>query len=172
MDTVIGGKSLKEYMVIIKMPLLALIGLTVVNFLFGLLAYVPGLGIIFGWLGLVIGFLLSLISIIITGYIGYVTVKKYSGDLLTASVAGGLAGLISGIVGAVLGLITTSIGFGMRPGFGGVISMTTAMVALVISPIFELIVGGIVALIGGLIAGARTFGPQGPTQQQNTKPGP
>jgi hypothetical protein len=171
MDTSIGGKSLKEYMSIIKMPLLALIGLAVVNFLFGLLAYIPGLGIIFGWLGLVMGFLLSLIGIIITGYIGYVTVKKHSGDLLNASFAGGLAGFISGIVGAVLSLITTSIGLGMRPGFGGVIGMTAAMVALVISPIFELILGGILALIGGLIAGARTFGPQGPAQQQTTKPG-
>jgi hypothetical protein len=169
MDTTIGGKTLKEYMGIIKMPLLALIGLSVVSFLIGLLAYIPGLGFVFAMIGAAVSLLLSLISILITGYIGYTTVKKYSGDLLSASVAGALAGLIEGLASALLSLISAGISLGMVSGFGAAIGMTAALIALVISPIFGVIIGGIIALIGGLIAGARTFGPGGPTQH-STKP--
>lgn len=165
MGTSIGGKTLKEYLGIIKMPLLALIGLSVVSFLIGLLAYIPGLGFIFAMIGVAVGLLLSLISLLITGYIGYITVKKYAGDLLSASVAGSLAGLISGLVSAVLGLISTTLSFGVGGGgVGGVIGMGAGMAMLVISPLFGIIVGGILALLGGLIAGARSFGPGGPAQ--------
>ena len=170
MDTSFGGKTLKGYMDIIKMPLLALIGLSVVNFLIGLLAYIPGLGFIFAMIGVAVGLLLSLISLLITGYIGYTTVKKYSGDLLSASVAGALAGLISGLASAVLGLISTTLSFGLGGGgVGGVIGMGAGMAMLVISPIVGVIIGAIIALLGGLVAGARTFGPGGPTQS-STKP--
>ena len=166
MDTSIGGKTLKEYMNIIKMPLLALIGLSVVSFLVGLLAYIPGLGFIFAMIGVAVGLVLSLISWVITGYIGYTTVKKYSGDLLSASVAGALAGLIEGLASALLGLISTTLSFGLGGGsVSGVIGMGAGMAMLVISPIVGVIIGAIIALIGGLIAGARTFGPGGPSQQ-------
>ena len=164
MDTSIGGKTLKEYIGIIKMPLLALIGLSVVNFLIELLAYIPALGVIFSVVGVMVSLLISLIDLLIVGYIGYITVKKYAGDLFSASVAGSLSGLVYGLVGAVLSLISTGIGLAMGSGVAGAIGMGIGLVALVISPIFGIIVGGIIALLGGLIAGARTFGPGGPAQ--------
>ncbi|MFZ2455906.1 MAG: hypothetical protein WAX07_05470 [Candidatus Altiarchaeia archaeon] len=162
MENSIGGKTLSEYLKIIKMPLLALIAMDIVGFLLGFLTYIPAIGFIFAMLNMVIGLVLFVITVVIAGYIGYTAVKKYSGDLLTSLAAGAIAGLLSGIVSAVLNVISALAGLGMSPGIGQAVFMGTALVGLILSPVFGAVVGGILATIGGAVAGARTFGSPAP----------
>ena len=158
MDTSVGGKTLSEYMTIIKMPLMALIGLDIVSFLMGFLNYIPAIGFAFAMLNVAVGLVLFLLTLIIAGYIGYTTVKKHSGDLLSSLVAGALAGVISGVVSGVLSLISIMAGIGISPGMGSAFMMGAALVGLIVSPIISTIIVGIVSTIGGAVAGARTFG--------------
>jgi hypothetical protein len=159
MGTVIGGKTLTQYMGIIKMPLLALIGLDIVSFLTGFLGYIPAIGFAFAMLNVLVSLVIFVLTLGIAGYIGYSAVKKYGGDLLSSLVAGALAGLISGVVSGVLNLVSAMAMLGMGRGLGSVMVMGASMVGLIISPIFGAILGGILAVIGGAVAGARTFGP-------------
>lgn len=158
MDTSIWGKTLSEYISIIKMPLTALIGLNVLGFLMGFLTYIPAIGFAFAMLNMLVGLIIFVLTLAIAGYIGYNTVKKHSGDLLSSLVAGALAGVISGAVGGVLSFISAMFGLGMGAGVGGAIAMGAAILGLVFSPIVGAIIGGIFSVIGGLIAGSRTFG--------------
>jgi hypothetical protein len=169
METVIGGKTLKGYLTIIKMPLLALMGLVVVNFLLSILAHIPVIGGVFGLMNWVFGAVIALIALIIQGYIGFTAVKKYSGDLLTATVSGAIAGLLMGVVAAISNLILSAITLGMGSVFGAGLAIAGAIMGIFIMPLFWLVTGGIIALIGGALAGARTFGPGGPAQPA-TKP--
>ena len=164
MSTVIGGKTLSEYISIIKMPLLALIGLVIVNFLLSILSYIPVIGGIFGLMNWVFGAVIALIALIIQGYIGFIAVKKYSCDLLTATVSGAIAGLLMGVIAAISNLILSAITLGMGSVFAGGLAIAGAIMGLIIMPLFWLVAGGILALIGGAVAGARTFGPAGPAQ--------
>jgi hypothetical protein len=159
MGTSIGGKTIGEYIDIIKMPLMAMIGLSALNFLFGLTSYIPAIGFAFGMLSGLLGILIALVSWVIAGYIGYTTVQKYKGDLLNALAAGAIAGIISGLASAVLGILSAGIGMGFGSSVGSMIVLTAAFVGIIISPIVGAIIGGILAIIGGLIAGGRTFGP-------------
>jgi len=158
MDKEIGDRTINEYIVIIKTPLMWLIGLSILSFLIGLPRYLPGIGGVIALLTLPFSLIILIVSLVIGGYIGYITVKKYSGNLLTAAVAGALAGAISGLVGAVLGLFNAvlSLAFAFSP-FGGAFIMTEAVFSLITSPILGAIVGAILSVIGGVVAGSSSF---------------
>lgn len=162
MDKSVGGKTLNEYLKIVKMPLLAWIALDIVNFLLGFLTYIPAIGIAFAFLNLLVAMVIFVITVAIAGYIGYTVVKKYSGDLLSSLAAGAIAGLLSGIVGAILNLVSALAGIGVNQGIEQAVLMGAALLGLVLSPIFGAVFGGILALIGGAVAGARTFGSPAP----------
>jgi len=158
MDTPVGGKKLSEYIDIIKIPLIALIGLDIVSFLMSFLSYIPAAGFAFTMLNLAAGVVIFILTLAIAGYIGYTTVRKHSGDLLTALAAGAIAGAISGVVSGLLSIVSAMAGTSARPGFGSAIIIVAALAGLIASPIAGAIVDGILSVIGGLAAGARTFG--------------
>jgi uncharacterized membrane protein (DUF485 family) len=84
--------TLRFYLKMLWMPLLALIAIDVIAFmtmrlnLLGIKSYAYSL-----FFGL-------LISCLIAWYIGYITVKKYSNNFMTSAVTGAAAGAISGLV--------------------------------------------------------------------------
>ena len=159
MDNSIGGKTLKEYITIIKIPLLALIGVSILSFLMSFLTYIPAIGFAFAIINILTGLVFFLIMVALSGYIGYITVKKYSGDLLTALVAGAIAGTISGAISGVLSLLSSVAALFFIRNISGGIGLVLALIGLVVSPIVGAILIGILSAIGGLIAGSRTFGP-------------
>jgi len=159
MDKMIGGKTLKEYLGIIKIPLLILIAMDVVQFLLGFVNYIPLLNIITGIISILVAGVSFLISVAIGVYIGYVTVKKHGGNLLPATFAGTLAGFLSGVVSGVLSFISGMIGAGVSgSGWGMGVGIMFSVMALILSPIVGIISGAVLGVIGGLIAGARKFG--------------
>ena len=164
MEYMVAGRSLGEYLKMIWTPLIALIALDIISFLLLVAAYLPGYNFGIGALGT----LISLISLIIAAYIGYIAVKNYSGDLMTATVAGAYAGAISGIAAAVLNLIAAAIFLGMTIAYGAIL-LVAAIIGIILSPIFGAIVGAILAIIGGLIAGGRTFHTASLSQHTTTK---
>ncbi len=174
LDYSIGSKTVKQYLGIIKTPLLALIGLDVLSFLTGLLNYMPVIGFIFSVMNFFVGVILLLAGLLVGAYIGYRVVKKHSGDLLDSAAAGAIAGFISGAINGVLNIFSTSIGIGAGHGSSTAIAMVAAVVGLILSPVFEAILVAILSLIGGAVAGARTFGPYSAqsvkTEPPKTKP--
>jgi len=112
-----SGEKLSEYIDIIKIPLIALIGLDIVSFLMSFLSYIPAAGFAFTMLNLAAGVVIFILTLAIAGYIGYTTVRKHSGDLLTALAAGAIAGAISGVVSGLLSIVS-AIGEHRRSGRG------------------------------------------------------
>ncbi len=170
MEYLVGGKPVKEYLEIVKLPLLALIALDVLSFFIGLLMYIPLLGFVFSAINFVTGVLIFLTTLAIAGFVGYSTVKKYKGDLLNASVAGAIAGLLSGAFGGALSVVSAGLGYGLR--MGNIYNLGVSFLYLIISPVFGAVIGAIFAFIGGAIAGAKTFGPaSGKMEQKTESPG-
>ena len=153
----IGDKTIGEYINMARMPIYALIALDIINYLVTLLIYLPGYALGLALAAGSISMLISLLQLIIAGYIGYIIVKNYSGDLMNAAWGGGLAGAISGLAGAILGVIVGAILLTANPIYGGAL-LAASLVGIIIGTIVGAIVGAILAVIGGLIAGARTFG--------------
>jgi hypothetical protein len=156
MAYVIGGRTIKEYLTMVKTPLLALIVLSVLGFLFGLLSYIPGVGGIFALLSIPVSLLIAVVSLVLACYIGYLAVKNYKGDLATAAAAGGVAGVILGLVSAVLGIVNSVFLLVVSP-FIGVLGLVGSIIGIFLYPVIGAIVGAILAIIGGLVAGGSGF---------------
>ena len=163
MGTMVGGISVREYIDMIRRPLYALIGLAILDFLVSFTLYAPGLGFGLNPLAGSVSALVSLLNLLIGCYIGYLIVRNYSGDLLNATAAGAIAGVIVGFVSAVLSLIMVAMGFGAIYGYLSAYAITGAVIGLITTPIVSGILGGLLGAFGGLVAGARTFGPQSAT---------
>jgi len=102
----VGGTTIKEYWSMIKVPVMVLIGLSVVNFLVGCIAFIPGMSFV-GLRKIVdlIYLVIVLVMGFVSGYIGYNVVKNHRGNLMTAIYAGAIGGVINGEVLAVLDII-------------------------------------------------------------------
>jgi hypothetical protein len=153
----VGGRTIKEYISMIKMPLMALIGLSVLGFILGLLTYIPGVGGVFALIMLPINLLIGVVSLLIACYIGYIVVKNYKGDLATAAYTGAVAGVILGLVSAVISILNSFLTLIISPVLG-IASLILSVVGIIIFPIIGAIVMAILAIIGGVVAGSSSFG--------------
>lgn len=154
MESLIGGKTLKEYFSIIKSPLLILIAMDAANFLAGFLVYLPVYGL--GMLSVLIGMAVFVLSLGVGSFIGYSMIKEHSGNLYNALAAGTIAGVINGSISWILSILSIFAGIQLGYYFSTSIWDMIA-IGLFISLLSGIIIGGIVAVIGGLIAGSRTF---------------
>ncbi len=158
----IGGKNINDYMSMVKIPLIILIAIALIQGFISAVttigSAVPALGFFAAIVGGVISLLVGLLSIVVfigvCIYAGFTVVKKHSGNLLTAAVAGGILGTVSGLVSGLIGLLVGFIGAATGEGFA---MLVFPIIGLILSPIVSLVVGAICSLIGGLIAGARDF---------------
>jgi hypothetical protein len=145
---------------IIKKPLLMLLVLAIIGFIFNLLIFLPGgIGFNYTLIGL-ITIPMILIDFFIFVYMGYMIAKNYSADLETVMVSGAIAGGISTLVSAVLVFLVSVIlafaGEHITEGLLFVIFFIAPLGGIITYPIFGAIRGAILAAIGGFIAGARS----------------
>jgi hypothetical protein len=159
----IAGKDFGYYLNIIKLPLIVyLLALVVFGFLLTLFA------------GLFSVLLVPLIFVVVAGYVGWATVKKYGGGLTQATVSGIFFGLIDGILSVVLllGMLflvqyaigpsgspppanLTEEGAKVLPVIETLISRLIQIIALagiVIIPVVSTVVATVSSLVGGLLA--------------------
>jgi hypothetical protein len=133
--------TLRFYLKMLWMPLLALIAIDVIAFmtmrlnLLGIKSYAYSL-----FFGL-------LISCLIAWYIGYITVKKYSNNFMTSAVTGAAAGAISGLVMGTLEIMSVALQHGIMK-----ISSPDVFTLLIQLPIIAAIAGGVIAVVGGIWA--------------------
>ena len=103
------------------------------------------------------------IGIVIYLYIGWITVKKHNGKILTGGVAGLLGGLLTGLIASIINSTKAIIVvFSQLPdvaaGYGEVYLVGAILGVLFMSAAFisvGLIMGFILGVIGAVLAGAR-----------------
>ena len=163
----LAGKDLGYYLNIIKMPLIAyLLSLVVFGFLLTPLV------------GIFPVLLVPLIFVLVSGYVGWKTVKKCGGGLSHATVSGVFFGLIDGILSVILmlGMLflvqytigpsgspppanLTEEGAKALPVIETLISrliQIIALVGIVVIPVVSTLVAAVSSLVGGLLAKAST----------------
>ena len=154
----VGGTSINEYWSMIKIPVMVLIGLSVVNFLIGCIAFFPSMS--FAGLRKIVDLVFLVIVLVmgfVSGYIGYSVVKNHRGNLMTAIYAGAIGGIIDGEVLAVLDIIWSILAMVLPSATPS--RLILSIVGIALFPIMGAIIGIIMAVIGGVIAGAKSFGP-------------
>lgn len=120
----------------------------------------------------VIGPMVLLVNIGVLVWAGYNSVKSagfdISGAALTGAIAGGFASLINSIIGIVINLVAKMLGFGITTTIGKDITTqlfgtineaifigVAALLCIPAGIIFWAIVGAILGVIGGFIAGKK-----------------
>lgn len=132
-----------------KTPILYLVILGIISVVLG--AVLPGL------VGVVVGFAIFLLSLIIYLWTGYHSVKRFKMDLGGAVLTGAITGFISSLINGIISLIyvafnlsRSAAGVGEASLIGGII---LGIVLLVVGVVFWAVAGAVLAVIGGFIAG-------------------
>lgn len=153
----IAGKSVADYLKVIKLPVLVLVVWSVIQT--AALVTAP----MIGWALAAIGMLIGLVVFL---YVGWSGIKTYKLDLAQCAVAGAITAVIAGIIGLILTIIVVAAAgtavagalavFGAPASVAGGIAGGFVMSALILSGIVGLIIGAIVgailAAIGAVIA--------------------
>ena len=154
----IGNKTFMEYLHIIKIPMLIY---TAWAFIYNVIDLL--------WTGIIMLVMMCIgihLSIIIYLYIGWVTVKKYNGDILTGGAAGMIGGLFTGVIASTVNIIkaiivviiltlfpTEVVGHEIAY-YGLITGLFMVFVGSIIVGIISIIIGIIMGFISGLIGAA------------------
>ena len=161
----IAGKDLKDYIKIITLPLCIIIVAAIIQGVVDILGKIGGLlppplnlvTIFTGIVGWIISLVMLAVFIVVSGWVGWNTVKKYSGTLINAFIAGMMFGFAAGLIDAVVNTVLNIISLllNINP-LGMAFGLVTIILLLIAMPILGLIIAGICAAIGGLLAGGKT----------------
>lgn len=124
----------------------------------GIFATVVGAIPVLNLLLCVVGLPLFVVNLAIMGWAGYKAAKEAGADVLGGAVGGGLAAFIAGTVSAVISVVLSVLGFGVTVATGGDtgsgalgagMGIVGALIGVVISTGFGLVLGAVGALVAG-----------------------
>ncbi len=150
-----ANKEFKDYWKIIKIPTYVLIAWSLLGLLISIISfslYTTIFSPLASWL----------LTIIVFGFIGWVTIKEHKETIKIAAWSGALTGIISGFIGAIIGIIMFHmvpevIQAAMAQAGANAASVESFMaigiyIGLITGPLISAIIGAIISAIAALIA--------------------